>query len=140
MKRSILILAFLPIMMACTSKKIVVTKPHFQRSEINFGFAKDSLSYLESEKLTSVLDQIKSETSNIFVIEGHTDPIGDKNYNLELGDRRARQVKHYLVSQGIPADRLIVVTYGESMLVSKINRLNRRAVIRIANQNGDKDE
>jgi len=46
-------------------------------------------------------------------IEGHTDERGTTEYNLNLGDRRAKSVKAYLVGRGIPADRLHTISYGE---------------------------
>jgi len=46
-------------------------------------------------------------------IEGHCDERGSTEYNLALGDRRANAVKQYLVSLGIPADRLSTVSYGK---------------------------
>jgi peptidoglycan-associated lipoprotein len=46
-------------------------------------------------------------------IEGHCDERGSTEYNLALGDRRANAVKQYLVSLGIPADRLNTVSYGK---------------------------
>lgn len=46
-------------------------------------------------------------------IEGHCDERGSTEYNLGLGDRRAAAVKQYLVSLGVPADRLSTVSYGK---------------------------
>jgi peptidoglycan-associated lipoprotein len=46
-------------------------------------------------------------------IEGHTDERGTAEYNLALGERRALAAKTYLVSLGIPADRLRTVSYGK---------------------------
>jgi peptidoglycan-associated lipoprotein len=48
-----------------------------------------------------------------FTIEGHADERGSQEYNLALGDRRANAVRQYLVAQGIPANRINVVSYGE---------------------------
>ena len=46
-------------------------------------------------------------------IEGHCDERGTAEYNLALGERRALSAKNYLVSLGIPADKLRVVSYGK---------------------------
>jgi peptidoglycan-associated lipoprotein len=46
-------------------------------------------------------------------IEGHCDERGTVEYNLALGDQRARAVKDYLVSRGIAEDRLVTVSYGK---------------------------
>jgi len=47
-----------------------------------------------------------------FMIEGHTDSIGGRDYNLDLSRRRAQAVKEYLVSLGVPPARLETVGYG----------------------------
>ena len=47
------------------------------------------------------------------IIEGHTDEPGSKEYNIALGDRRAGEVKSFLLGQGIATERLIPVSYGK---------------------------
>lgn len=46
-------------------------------------------------------------------LEGHTDERGTRDYNLALGDRRADSVKRYLTAEGVPAERLTTLSYGE---------------------------
>jgi peptidoglycan-associated lipoprotein len=46
-------------------------------------------------------------------IEGHADERGSAEYNLALGDRRAKAAKDYLVQVGIPADQLSTVSFGK---------------------------
>jgi len=50
----------------------------------------------------------------MIVIEGHCDERGSDEYNLALGERRAEQVKRYLVDLGVPANRLDTVSFGEA--------------------------
>jgi len=47
------------------------------------------------------------------VLEGHCDERGSTEYNLALGDRRAQAAKDFLVSLGVPADRMQTVSYGK---------------------------
>ncbi|MFO7543139.1 MAG: OmpA family protein [Thiobacillus sp.] len=47
-------------------------------------------------------------------VSGHTDSIGSESYNQALSLRRANAVRDYLISKGIPADRLIAKGYGEA--------------------------
>ena len=47
------------------------------------------------------------------LIEGHADEQGTREYNLALGARRANSVHEYLISQGVPASRLEVISYGK---------------------------
>ena len=46
-------------------------------------------------------------------VEGHCDERGTREYNLALGERRANAVKEYLISQGVGADRIRTISYGE---------------------------
>ncbi|HXE57140.1 MAG TPA: peptidoglycan-associated lipoprotein Pal, partial [Gemmatimonadales bacterium] len=46
-------------------------------------------------------------------ISGHADERGSDEYNLALGNRRADAVRRYLVSKGVAADRLDIISYGE---------------------------
>ena len=58
---------------------------------------------------------IKSKTSwPTVVIEGYCDERGSEEYNLALGERRAQQVKRYLVDLGVPSAHLDTVSFGES--------------------------
>lgn len=64
-----------------------------------------------------VLDQnaeiMKRYPTWVITIEGHADERGTAEYNLALGERRALAARNYLVSLGIPADRLRTVSYGK---------------------------
>lgn len=63
--------------------------------------------------------QYFSQYPNItFTIEGHADERGTREYNLALGERRANAAKNYLVSLGIPADRIRTLSYGKERPVA----------------------
>lgn len=67
------------------------------------------------------------------VIEGHADEQGTREYNLALGFRRANAVREYLVSRGVPANRLEVTSYGKERPIEVCSNescyaQNRRAV------------
>ena len=71
-------------------------------------------------------------------VEGHADERGTREYNLALGERRANAAKNYLVSLGVPADRLSVVSYGKERPVDPGSNeqawaRNRRAVTVVMN-------
>ena len=74
------------------------------------------------------------DNSNInIVIEGHADERGTREYNLALGERRANSAKDYLITYGISADRISIISYGKERPVdSGSNPLawskNRRSV------------
>lgn len=46
-------------------------------------------------------------------VEGHCDERGSEEYNIALGDARAKQAKEYLATLGLPADQLALVSYGK---------------------------
>ncbi len=56
---------------------------------------------------------LKKWTSTQITVEGHCDSRGSSEYNLALGSRRATAVKDYLVSLGVPGDRITVVSKGK---------------------------
>lgn len=71
-------------------------------------------------------------------IEGHADERGTRDYNLALGERRANAAKNYLVSLGVPADRVNTVSYGKERPVALGSNeaawaQNRRAVTVVMN-------
>jgi peptidoglycan-associated lipoprotein len=66
-------------------------------------------------------------------IEGHADERGTREYNMALGERRANSAKDFLVSQGVPVDRLLVTSWGKERPVAigsneEAWAQNRRAV------------
>ena len=72
------------------------------------------------------------------VLEGHADERGTREYNLALGERRAKAAKDYLMTYGVSADRISVISYGkERPVASGSNPLdwskNRRSVTVKAN-------
>jgi peptidoglycan-associated lipoprotein len=54
-----------------------------------------------------------ADPSFTVVIEGHCDERGSAEYNLGLGDRRATAAKEFLISLGVPADRMTTISYGK---------------------------
>jgi peptidoglycan-associated lipoprotein len=68
-----------------------------------------------------------------FTVEGHADERGTREYNIALGARRAETVREYLVSRGVPAQRMRTISYGKERPVALCNDIscwsqNRRAV------------
>lgn len=69
----------------------------------------------ESKKALDELAQVLRDNPNVTIEMGsHTDRKGSDDYNIKLSSRRARSVIDYLISVGIPADRLQSQGYGES--------------------------
>jgi len=71
-------------------------------------------------------------------VEGHCDERGTREYNIALGERRANAAKNYLVSLGVPADRITTVSYGKERPIALGSNeqawaRNRRAVTIVLN-------
>ena len=56
---------------------------------------------------------LRENTNVNVVIEGHADERGTREYNLALGERRANAAKDYLMTYGVSADRITVISYGK---------------------------
>ena len=80
---------------------------------IYFEYDKAALSSESKEKLSSNAEWIKSHGNITVQIEGHTDERGSVEYNLALGERRAKSVQAYLRNLGIDSKRLSIMSYGE---------------------------
>lgn len=63
--------------------------------------------------LASNADWIKGNPKVTVQIEGHTDERGSVEYNLALGERRAKSVKTYLEGLGVEGKRMTIISYGE---------------------------
>jgi peptidoglycan-associated lipoprotein len=90
------------------------------------------------ETLRKQATYLRKESSMNVVLEGHADERGTREYNLALGERRANSAKDYLMTYGISANRISVISYGKERPVdSGSNPLswskNRRSVTVKAN-------
>lgn len=82
-------------------------------------FDLDKADIREGDKaiLTKNAEVLKKFDFLRITVEGHCDERGTVEYNLSLGERRAKAVYDYLVSLGVPADRLKTVSYGKEIPV-----------------------
>ena len=69
-------------------------------------------------------------------VEGHCDDRGSIEYNLALGERRAYAIKRYMVTAGLPDDRISTISYGEERPIElaqtgPAHQMNRRAEFRL---------
>ena len=75
---------------------------------------------------------MKASPETRFIIGGHADERGTREYNLALGERRASSARDYLVAKGVNATRIRIISYGKERPASVGSteaawRLNRRA-------------
>jgi len=105
----------------------------------NFKFGKTDLPDEAKSRIDQVVSQLKGQAGkDLYIeVEGHTDNVGGKEMNYQLGMERAESVKKYLYTQHqIPLHKINVISYGEDKPVApnktKDGRAqNRRVVIRV---------
>jgi peptidoglycan-associated lipoprotein len=85
--------------------------PHLK--DIHFDFDKYDIKPQEAKTLDANAAWLKQNANTLVLIEGHCDERGTNEYNLALGERRAKATMNYLVTQGIQASRITIISYGE---------------------------
>jgi peptidoglycan-associated lipoprotein len=80
---------------------------------IYFDYDKYTVREADMDSLTKNAKWLGLNPKTRVRIEGHADERGETDYNLALGDKRARSIKKYLSDMGIGSGRLDVVSYGE---------------------------
>lgn len=79
-----------------------------------FDFDSSTLSEASRDTLSANATVLLKKQPNLKVqVEGHCDERGSAEYNLALGERRAKSAMNYLVTLGVPASRLSTISYGE---------------------------
>ena len=154
LKNTILVILAGLILTACASTKKVSTSQ--LQGDVYTGT--DTVEYLASgvpdrvffatnetvlttasgETLRKQATYLRKNSDINVVLEGHADERGTREYNLALGERRANSAKDYLMTYGISANRISVISYGKERPVdSGSNPLswskNRRSVTVKAN-------
>jgi len=82
---------------------------------IHFDFDQYVLTDDSKSILVNNAGLLRSAPAVKILIEGHCDERGSDEYNLALGEKRALATKNYLVSLGVGAERMSVISYGEEM-------------------------
>ena len=67
----------------------------------------------DTKILDANLDWMLSNPKSLVLIEGHCDERGTNEYNMALGEHRARATANYLVAHGVLSERLTTLSYGE---------------------------
>ncbi len=82
---------------------------------IHFDFDQYILTDAAKSILVSNAGLLRAAAAVKVLIEGHCDERGSDEYNLALGEKRALATKNYLVSLGVAAERMNIISYGEEM-------------------------
>jgi peptidoglycan-associated lipoprotein len=81
--------------------------------DVFFDYDKAAVKDDQKAALNDDIAWLKGNAKAKVLIEGHCDERGTAEYNLGLGERRAKAVKDYLIAAGIPADRISTISYGK---------------------------
>lgn len=98
-----------------------------------FAVDQSSLTQEAMQTLDGQAQWLMSNPNYLIVIEGHADETGTREYNVALGARRANSAREYLISRGVPGNRLRTISYGKERPVATCASescwsQNRRAV------------
>jgi peptidoglycan-associated lipoprotein len=91
----------------------------FENEDIYFAYDSSALSSQAQDILRKKAAFLKSNPNVKVTIEGHCDERGTNEYNLALGEARARSAKAFMVDLGIPAARAATISYGEERPIAK---------------------
>ena len=81
--------------------------------DVFFDFDKYDIRPPDAKTLDANAAWLKSNENMLVLVEGHCDERGTNEYNLALGERRAKAAMNYLVAQGVQANRITIISYGE---------------------------
>jgi peptidoglycan-associated lipoprotein len=108
--------------------------------EVFFDYNRSEIRDADRATLAKNADALKRFDFLRVSVEGHCDERGSVEYNLALGERRARAAYDYLVSLGVPAARLKLVSYGKEVPACQASseecwQKNRRAHFTVTGKN-----
>jgi peptidoglycan-associated lipoprotein len=108
--------------------------PVLEKVTVYFDFNKFDVRPDAVQVLTRFAASLKSKPEARIEVEGHCDARGSVEYNLALGERRAKSVREFLVSQGVSAKQVSIISYGSERpevdgSTEEAYARNRRAVV-----------
>ncbi len=115
----------------CTQSIANASRSMCEYPTVQFPFNEASLGSTVKSGLQQVAECLKAKGGTI-TVEGHCDERGTEEYNLALGDRRARAVSEYLTRLGVPSSKLQIVSKGKTQPIDPASteaawEKNRRA-------------
>jgi peptidoglycan-associated lipoprotein len=101
---------------------------------VQFKFNSATLDKQYTDTLDEIANTVMQNPDAIIVLEGRTDSVGSKDYNLRLGERRIEAVRHYLaVEKGVPVYKIHEISFGSEKPVAenktREGREKNRAVV-----------
>ncbi len=101
-------------------------------ADVHFAYNQSAIRKEDKPGLDALAQKLKEDSKRKVVVEGHCDSRGTANYNMMLGERRAKTVKEYLVKAGAPDSQIEVASYGKEKplcmdMTEECWKSNRRA-------------
>ena len=93
---------------------------------VYFKFDSYSIASAERSKLQSAADYLQANPQDGLLIEGHCDWHGTADYNLALGDRRAKSIRDYLITLGVGENRIETLSKGSLEATSGLSKAEAR--------------
>lgn len=91
----------------------VAQAPEVKLQTVYFDFDSYVLSQASRDTLYSNAEYLLKKYNGTIQVEGHCDERGSDEYNLALGEKRAKAALNYLATLGVPANRLSFISYGK---------------------------
>ena len=130
LKNTLLLISACLLLSACATQKTVTSGSQMQGDvytgtdtvkelapgvpdRVFFATNESILTTASRETLRKQAEYLRKNSSMNIVLEGHADERGTREYNLALGERRANAAKDYLMTYGISASRISVISYGK---------------------------
>jgi len=88
-------------------------EPIRELEDVHFDYDKYEIRSEDARILDATATWLQQNADRLILIEGHCDERGTSEYNVALGERRAKSTMNYLVSQGVQASRITIISYGE---------------------------
>lgn len=109
-----------------------VKAPELALKDIYFDFDQSAIREDSKKQLNENIEWLRKNPAAKVTIEGHCDERGSSEYNLALGDRRARATRDYLIAAGVEANRISSISFGKERPFAPGHdesawQLNRRA-------------
>ena len=103
---------------AAASAPVAASEKVTFETDTLFGFDKSDLQPEGLSKLEDLVSKLQGTDVEMIIVTGHTDSVGSAIYNEKLSKRRALSAKKFLVSKGLPSDRIVTNGKGEQQPVA----------------------
>ncbi|HET9627602.1 MAG TPA: OmpA family protein [Kofleriaceae bacterium] len=110
---------------------VVVTEAKIElKQTVFFDTNRATIKAVSFALLNDVAQAMKDNPKIAVEVQGHTDSVGNDNFNLKLSQKRAESVRAYLIKKGVTSDRMVAKGYGENVPIAD----NRTAAGRAQNR------